>query len=63
MADIDKINELIGNKEFEEAEKLLKEALKNDSDNIELTKLSGLVNLNLDNWQNARKDFETVGVI
>lgn len=57
---IDKINELVGNNEFEEAKKLLEEALKEDGENPELIKLSGLVSVNLEEWQNARSAFETV---
>ena len=60
MADIDRINELIGEKDFITARKLLNEALGEDSENIELIKLSGLIAVNLEEWQKARADFETV---
>ena len=39
MANIDEINELVGNKNFEEAEKLIKTALEEEVDNPELVKL------------------------
>ena len=60
MADIDRINELVGDKEFEDARPLIEELLKQEPDNLELIKLSGLVALNLDDWTRARADFETV---
>ena len=44
MADIDRINELVSNKEFEAAYELVIPALKEDIDNIELIKLAGLIN-------------------
>ena len=59
MADIDKINELVGNKEFEEAAKIIEPALKEDGDNIELIKLAGLIDVNLEKWLSARGFFET----
>lgn len=60
MADIDRINELVGDREFEEARPLIEELLKQEPDNLELIKLSGLVALNLEDWTRARADFETV---
>lgn len=60
MADIDRINELVGDREFEEARPLIEELLKQEPDNLELIKLSGLVALNLEDWSRARADFETV---
>lgn len=60
MADINKINELVGNKEFEEAKTLLSEALLESPDNIELLKLAGLTDVNLNSWATAKKYFETV---
>ena len=60
MTDTNKINELIGNKEFKQAEELLVKALKEEPDNIEFIKLYGLVNVNLEKWQEARSNFETV---
>ena len=59
MADIVRINELIGNKEFEEAKILLDEALKEDAENVELLKLAGLTYVNLGQWSEACKYFES----
>ena len=56
----EKINELVGNKEFEEAYKLTNEALIEDSENIELIKLAGLIEVNIEEWEKARNHFETV---
>ena len=60
MADIDRINELVGNKEFEQAQELIIPALKEEPDNIELKKIAGLVEVNLENWSEAKVLFETV---
>ena len=60
MADIDRINELVGIKEFEEAQKLLEPALQEEPDNLELIKLAGLTSVNLEEWQRARTYFETI---
>lgn len=60
MTNIDRINELVGNKNFEEAKPLLAEALAQDENNIELLKLAGLTEVNLGNWKDAIKHFETV---
>ena len=60
MANIDEINELVGNKNFEEAEKLIKTALEEEVDNPELVKLAGLVDVNLQNWDSAKVHFETI---
>ena len=60
MADIDKINELVGNKDFENAAKLAEEALKEEPENAEIIKLSGLIDVNLGKWFTARNFFETV---
>ena len=59
MADIDKINELVGEKKFEEAKSLITEALNQDCDDKELCKLAGLTFVNLELWQDAKKNFET----
>ena len=59
MADIDKINELVGNKEFEEAEGLVRAALQEEPENVELIKLSGLIDVNLEKWDTAKSSFET----
>ena len=60
MVDINRINELVGIKEFEEAKPLIDEALQETPDNIELLKLAGLTEVNLENWDVAKKYFETV---
>lgn len=60
MADTDKINELIGQRQFEEALNITKDALKEEADNIELIKLAGLAEVNLDLWAEAKVHFETV---
>ncbi len=56
----ERINELVGNKEFEEAYKLTKQALAEDSENIELIKLAGLIEVNIEEWDKALNHFETV---
>lgn len=60
MAKINKINEYIGIQAFEEAKLLADEAISETPDDIELLKLSGLVEVNLKNWETAKKRFETV---
>ena len=60
MADINTINELIGNQQFSEARILIEESLKENSDDLELIKLAGLTYVNLELWQEAKKHFETV---
>ena len=60
MADIDRINELVGNKDFEEALKLTASALLEEPDNIELIKLAGLAEVNTEDWVKAKSHFETV---
>ena len=60
MADLDRINELVGSKEFEQALPLILEGLRESPDNIELIKIAGLTNVNLQNWTQARNYFETV---
>lgn len=59
MADIVRINELVGNKEFEEARVLIEEALQEDAENVELLKLAGLTYVNLGQWSEACKYFES----
>ena len=59
MADIEKINEFIANKNFEEALKLLEEKLKVSPNNADLLKLAGLACVNLDKWNEACEYFET----
>ena len=60
MADIDKINEYLEAKQFEEALNLIKEALAEEPDNVELIKLAGLSEVNLGLWPEAKVHFETV---
>ncbi len=60
MFDIDKINELVGNKEFENAKVLIEEALKEAPEDLELLKLAGLTFVNLELWSEACKYFESV---
>lgn len=60
MADIDKINELIGEKDFIAARELAESALKAEPENIELIKSAGLIAVNLEEWLKARGWFETV---
>ena len=60
MADIERINELVAEKDFENAKVLLDEALQESPDNVELLKLAGLTAVNLKNWPDAKKYFETV---
>ena len=57
---INEINELIGNKQFQEAKELLDVALKDSGDDLELLKLLGLTHVNLQLWNDAKKNFETV---
>ena len=60
MANIDRINELVGNKDFEEALNLVLPALLEEPDNIELIKLAGLAEVNIEDWSKAKSHFETV---
>ena len=60
MANLDRINELIGEKDFEKAQELIEPALKEEPDNIELLKLAGLTAVNQGNYDKARRAFETV---
>ena len=60
MINIDRINELVGEKKFSEAKELIIPALKEDGNNIELLKLAGLTFINLEEWKEAQNKFETV---
>ncbi len=60
MIDLDRITELVGIKDFDSAKPLIEEALKEAPDNIELLKLAGLTDVNLELWFTARTHFETV---
>lgn len=60
MADMDKINELVAQQDFNGAKELIDEALKESTDTVELLKLAGLTYVNLQLWQKAQSFFETV---
>ena len=60
MADTDRINELIGQKQFKEALDIINNALKEEKENIELIKSAGLAEVNLELWSEAKVHFETV---
>lgn len=57
---LEQINGLISEKKFEEAQEALKLFLASDEKNVEALKLSGLCNVNLERFDEGRKDFETV---
>lgn len=57
--DIDKIRELIDSKQFIEAKTALDDYVENNNE-IEAIKLRGLVNINLEDFSSAKKDFEEV---
>jgi len=57
---LDKINELISSKEFEEAKNQLNEFITADETNIEALKLLGLCNVNLGLYKEGQNNFETV---
>ena len=56
---LERINELVGNRQFEEAKILIEELIKTDNQNLELIKLAGLTYINLELWDEAKKLFET----
>lgn len=60
MADLNTINELVGEKKFDEVKPLIEDALLNDKYNAELLKLAGLTYINLKEWKSAQNCFETV---
>ena len=60
MADIEKINELVAQQEFQEAKILVDDALKEPTQDKEVIKLAGLIYVNLQLWKNAQHYFETV---
>lgn len=60
MTDINRINELVGNKEFEEARVLITVGLDESPNDAELLKLGGLTDVNLNLWDEARQKFESV---
>lgn len=57
---LEKINELISQKEFEVAKNELDQLLITNQDNVEVLKLLGLCNVNLGLYEEGRKNFETV---
>ena len=60
MSDIERITELVGNKDYDSALPLIEEGLKENPDEVGILKLAGLVHINLNCWENAKKYFETV---
>ena len=60
MIDINEINELVGEKRFQEAKTLIETALRENSSDKELCKLAGLTYVNLELWNNAKIQFENV---
>ncbi len=60
MENLDKINELINEKKFEEAKKELAEIIKSDEKNVEALKLLGLCHINLGEFKEGQRVFETV---
>ncbi len=57
---IDDINALIAEKQFENAKAILDKNITDSEHNIELLKLRGLCNINLEDYKAAKTDFETV---
>ena len=60
MENMEKINGLIENKEYEEAKKLLQELLTGDEKDVEALKLLGLCHVNLGEYKEGQSVFETV---
>ena len=60
MENLDKINELIKEKKFEQAKKELNEIIKGDEKNIEALKMLGLCHINLGEFKEGQGIFETV---
>ena len=60
MENLDKINELIKEKNFEEAKKELTNIIQNDEKNIEALKMLGLCHINLGEFKEGQGVFETV---
>ncbi|HPT42009.1 MAG TPA: tetratricopeptide repeat protein, partial [Candidatus Gastranaerophilaceae bacterium] len=59
MVNLDNINDLIGEKEFEQAKNHLQNLLKQDGQNAEILKMLGLCNINLGLFGEAKSNFET----
>ena len=60
MAEIDKIADLIAENKFNDVILLIKKALIEQPDNVELMKYAGLAEVNTEQWEDAKKHFETV---
>lgn len=60
MDNLEKINELINNKEFAQAKEDLQKILEEDEKNIEALKLLGLCHINLEEYKEGQAIFETV---
>jgi len=60
MINIEEINELVGNKKFKEAQLLIEPALDAEPENQEILKLAGLIYVNLEFWELAKKYLESV---
>lgn len=60
MEDLNHIQDLISEGSFNEAKKLLTENSEKFKDNVEAIKLLGLVNVNLELYSDAKKNFEKV---
>lgn len=60
MTDIERIKEFVGSKEFSSAKDLIMPALQENISNVEFLKLAGLTFVNLEEWENAQKSFESV---
>lgn len=60
MDNLEKINELINNKEFAQAKEDLQKILAEDEKNIEALKLLGLCYINLEEYKEGQAVFETV---
>ena len=61
---LEKANELISDKNFEEAKELLDSYTKENDDNtLDIQKTLGLCNVNLDKYSEAKENFEKVVAI
>ena len=60
QVNLDNINDLIQQENFEEAKELLTKLVAEDEHNIEALKLLGLCNVNLGLFSEGKKNFETV---
>lgn len=58
--DLNKVNELIAEKDFETAKEILNKLLSEDENNLEALKLLGLCNVNLGFFTEGKNNFETV---